>query len=140
MFVTVNKDDAGICEVFTHLGKAGGCPSQSEATARLISIALRSGVDIEEIIHQLKGIKCPTTVMAKMKNPNIKVISCPDAIGRAIEAAYRGATAATINEASKEFIVETSAKLTKCPECKENSVIATEGCRTCTSCGWSRCG
>ena len=140
LFVTVNKDDAGICEVFTHLGKAGGCPSQSEATARLISIALRSGVDIEEIIHQLKGIKCPTTVMAKMKNPNIKVISCPDAIGRAIEAAYRGATAATINEASKEFIAETSAKLTKCPECNENSVIATEGCRTCTSCGWSKCG
>lgn len=139
LFVTVNRDDRGICEVFTHLGKAGGCPSQSEATARLISIALRSGVDIEEIIHQLKGIKCPTTVMAKMKNPDIQVISCPDAIGRAIESAYNEVTAVTAHEAFEEAAVENSSRLTACPECGENSVIATEGCRTCTSCGWSKC-
>ena len=60
LFITVNYDEQGICEVFTNTGRAGGCPSQSEATARLVSIALRSGVDSDEIITQLKGIRCPS--------------------------------------------------------------------------------
>ena len=71
----------GICEVFTNTGRAGGCPSQSEATARLVSIALRSGVDHRHIIEQLKGIRCPSTIRQK----GLKVMSCPDAIGRLIE-------------------------------------------------------
>ena len=62
LYVTVNYDENGICEVFTSTGKAGGCPSQSEATARLVSIALRSGIDLDEIIDQLRGIRCPSTI------------------------------------------------------------------------------
>ena len=45
LFVNVNKDDNGLCEVFANLGKAGGCPAQSEATCRIVSAALRSGVE-----------------------------------------------------------------------------------------------
>lgn len=81
LYVTVNSDDNGICEVFANLGRAGGCPSQSEATSRLISIALRAGVDIKEIIEQLRGIRCHTTLRQK----GLKVLSCPDAIGRTLE-------------------------------------------------------
>lgn len=81
LYVTVNSDENGICEVFTNLGRAGGCPSQSEATSRLISIALRAGVDIAEIIEQLRGIRCHSTLRQK----GLKVLSCPDAIGRALE-------------------------------------------------------
>ncbi len=58
LYITVNYDDKGICEVFTNLGRAGGCPSQSEATSRLISTALRSGLEVDAIIEQLKGIRC----------------------------------------------------------------------------------
>jgi len=81
LYITVNSDENGICEVFTNLGRGGGCPSQSEATSRLISIALRAGMDINEIIEQLRGIRCHTTLRQK----DLKVLSCPDAIGRALE-------------------------------------------------------
>lgn len=81
LYITVNSDENGICEVFTNLGRAGGCPSQSEATSRLISIALRAGVDVSEIIEQLRGIRCHSTLRQK----GLKVLSCPDAIGRALE-------------------------------------------------------
>ena len=81
LYITVNYDDKGICEVFTNTGKAGGCPSQSEATARLISVALRSGIKVEKIVDQLKGIRCPSTI----RQPGMKCTSCPDAIARALE-------------------------------------------------------
>lgn len=81
LYITVNYDDNGICEVFTNTGRAGGCPSQSEATSRLISVALRSGMDAKSIVEQLKGIRCPSTIRQK----GLKVLSCPDAIGRLIE-------------------------------------------------------
>ncbi len=85
LYITVNYDGNGICEVFTNVGRAGGCPSQSEATSRLISIALRSGMDVKEIIEQLKGIRCHSTLRQRATNKDIKVLSCPDAIGKALE-------------------------------------------------------
>ncbi len=81
LYITVNYDEKGICEVFTNLGRAGGCPSQSEATSRLISMALRSGMDVGTLIEQLKGIRCHSTLRKK----GLKVLSCPDAIGRVLE-------------------------------------------------------
>lgn len=81
LYITVNYDEYGICEVFTNTGRAGGCPSQSEATSRLVSIALRSGIEAKAIVEQLKGIRCPSTIRQK----GLKVLSCPDAIGRLIE-------------------------------------------------------
>jgi|LSQX01.1.fsa_nt_gb ribonucleoside-diphosphate reductase alpha chain len=81
LYITVNYDEEGICEVFTNTGRAGGCPSQSEATARLVSVALRSGIDAKSIVEQLKGIRCPSTIRQK----ELRVLSCPDAIGRLIE-------------------------------------------------------
>lgn len=85
LYVTVNYDEEGVCEVFTNLGRAGGCPSQSEATSRLASIALRAGVSVESIVEQLKGIRCHSTLRKKVNDKEIKVLSCPDAIGRALE-------------------------------------------------------
>ncbi|NLK87076.1 MAG: vitamin B12-dependent ribonucleotide reductase [Clostridiaceae bacterium] len=85
LYITVNYDENGICEVFTNTGRAGGCPSQSEATSRLVSIALRSGIDAKSIVEQLKGIRCPSTIRQK----DLRVLSCPDAIGRLIEKVYK---------------------------------------------------
>jgi ribonucleoside-diphosphate reductase alpha chain len=80
LYVTVNYDENGICEVFTSTGKAGGCPSQSEATARLASVALRSGMSVEEVCTQLKGIRCPSTV----RQGGMSCTSCPDAIAKVV--------------------------------------------------------
>ena len=71
LYITVNYDEKGICEVFTSTGKSGGCPSQSEATARLVSVGIRSGIDPQEIIQQLKGIRCPSTI----RQPGLGVLS-----------------------------------------------------------------
>lgn len=43
--------------------------------------------------------------------------------------------------ALKRYIPDgTKAKGTKCPECGEESVIYQDGCLTCQSCGYSKCG
>ena len=126
LFVTVNQDAHGLCEVFANLGKAGGCPSQSEATCRAISVALRSGVEPRELIEQLRGIRCLSTARARKNGDDVNVLSCPDAIARAIEEAMgEPAQAATI------------ARENTCPDCGKR-LRRQEGRLVCT-CGFSRC-
>lgn len=82
IYVTINEDEFGMCEVFSTIGKAGGnAAAQSEAISRLISLALRSGVDPREVINELKGISGPNPVW---ENGEL-ILSTPDAIGKAIE-------------------------------------------------------
>ncbi|NLX78065.1 MAG: vitamin B12-dependent ribonucleotide reductase [Clostridiaceae bacterium] len=156
LYITVNYDDEGICEVFTNTGRAGGCPSQSEATARLVSIALRSGIDAESIIEQLKGIRCPSTIRQR----DMKVLSCPDAIGHMIEKVMlhqngngngkngkNGNTTPSAPGAKVLYNPLNTGKTEKrnhhedhlCPECGE-PVEHEGGCVTCRSCGYSKCG
>ena len=60
MYVTVNLDDGGLpFEVFGTMGKAGGCDAALlEAVSRLVSLALRAGIDTSEVTRQLRGITC----------------------------------------------------------------------------------
>lgn len=155
LYVTVNYDDEGICEVFANLGRAGGCPSQSEAASRLISTALRSGMDVNAVIEQLKGIRCLSTVRQRATNPSIKVLSCPDAIGKVLEKVAKIKAqedaerlhSAVIPPIEKEPLTDgceimdvTSARAgTPCPEC--GSKLEHEGgCVICRACGYSKCG
>ncbi len=145
LYITVNYDEHGICEVFTNLGRGGGCPSQSEATSRLVSIALRSGMDVKSIVEQLKGIRCATTIRQR----GLKVMSCPDAIGRVIEKVMklqngnnRDDELALLNKIA-EMEDEISATLNNrekfCPECGK-PVEHEGGCVVCRNCGYSKCG
>ena len=141
LYITVNYDENGkICEVFTNTGRAGGCPSQSEATSRLVSIALRSGIDTKAIVEQLKGIRCPSTIRQK----GLKVLSCPDAIGRLIEKVdqLNNGTeneAAVLSSGKGESTITVSGSTAMCPECGEN-VEHEGGCIICRHCGYSKCG
>ncbi len=159
LYVTVNYDENGICEVFTSTGKAGGCPSQSEATARLASVALRSGMSVEEIYNQLKGIRCPSTI----RQSGMSCTSCPDAIAKVVKKVAkqieagkagvqldikpeprtrRGQSAAPSPQVGEEALhgaPQDAGQMTACPEC--GKTLAHEGgCVICRSCGFSRCG
>jgi len=157
LYITVNYDDKGICEVFTNLGRAGGCPSQSEATSRLISIALRSGLDAKSIVEQLKGIRCHSTLRQMANNKEIKVLSCPDAIAKVIEKVMKlkveenenfAPIDVPINGSSDKYddeeelyaaFTDDSHEDHFCPEC--GSEIEHEGgCVVCKNCGYSKCG
>ncbi len=165
LYITINSDDVGICEVFTTTGKGGGCHAQSEAISRLASLALRSGVALEEISRQLKGIRCE----AAMIREEVHNLSCPDAIGRALEdfaektdgdeinlddilhnseiVKQKTARAAAGDEdddrenSEPDFSGFQPARLSKertCPDC-DSQLESDGGCVVCRSCGWSRC-
>lgn len=153
LYITVNYDDKGICEVFTNVGRAGGCPSQSEAASRLISIALRSGMDANEIIGQLKGIRCHSTLRQKTNNKDIKVLSCPDAIAKTIEKVLNIQGIMTEDKYDMEISDEDFSDISpmsevsiglednrthKCPECG-GKIAHQDGCIICPSCGYSKC-
>lgn len=142
LYITVNYDEHGICEVFTNLGRGGGCPSQSEATSRLISIALRSGMDVRALVEQLKGIRCATTIRQK----GLKVMSCPDAIGRVIEKVMQLQNNGNGKEEELQILsefedsdVESELKYGYCPDCGKK-LEHEGGCVVCRNCGFSKCG
>ncbi|HOJ12041.1 MAG TPA: vitamin B12-dependent ribonucleotide reductase [Clostridiales bacterium] len=142
LYITVNYDEQGICEVFTNLGRGGGCPSQSEATSRLISIALRSGMDVKSLVEQLKGIRCATTIRQK----GLKVMSCPDAIGKVIEKVMKLQSNGNGKEEELSVLaeiedhdIENELMIHNCPECGRK-VEHEGGCVVCRHCGYSKCG
>ena len=128
LFITINNDEQGLFEIFTNLGKAGGCPSQSEATARVLSVAIRSGVEPKVLMEQLKGIRCLSTIARRKENKNIQVLSCPDAIAGAFEDAL-----------GEDCEVIAFSNVNKCPDCSYR-LRREEGCNVCDNCGFSKCG
>jgi len=139
LYVTVNSDEEGICELFTTLGKAGGCAmAQLEATSRLISLALRSGIDADAVVRQLRGIRCPSIAWEDGKS----VLSCADAIANVLEkytAKNNNGNGHEENTKSKVQdlgLVKNTAG--QCPECA-TLLVYTEGCFVCPGCGYTKC-
>jgi ribonucleoside-diphosphate reductase alpha chain len=158
LYVTINEDENGLpFEVFMQMGKAGGCAmSQLEAIGRLVSLALRSGIDINSIIEQLRGIRCPSPSWEK----GGRIFSCSDAIARVIERRMQdtknkissGSNSASQSNPSSIEQAEGSSGVSKpsastkignivgvCPDCG-SALWHVEGCMVCKSCGYSKCG
>ena len=145
LYVTINVDERGLCEVFTQMGKSGGCTaSQSEAVGRLISLALRSGIDPESIAKQLKGIRCPSPLW----QPGGMVLSCSDAVAKALERFVKDFETSKVERAmdagaaapavEKQNHVDKGDVCPECPECG-SMVEYVEGCVVCRTCGYSKC-
>jgi len=128
LYVTVNQDDSGLFELFTTMGKAGGCAaSQSEAIGRMVSLAWRSGIQARQVIKQLQGISCHSP-SGFGEN---KVLSCADAVAKAIQSHMEANGYDTVSE--KVALIKGA-----CPEC--GGIVEHEGgCAVCRICGYSEC-
>jgi len=128
LYVTVNEDKSGLFELFTTMGKAGGCAaSQSEAIGRMVSLAWRSGIQARQVIKQLLGISCHCPAGFG----DNKVLSCADAVAKAIQAHMQ---TIGIDMGIEPAAFERGA----CPEC--GGVVEHEGgCAVCRVCGYSEC-
>lgn len=85
------------------------CSDEEEAVARLASISLRNGVDIQSIVDQLEKTKGSLSGFAK--------VMC---------------------RILRKYIPESTRSNDKCPECK-NNLVYQEGCKKCVYCGFSKC-
>jgi len=140
IYVTVNFDSRGISEVFSTLGKAGGCAAaQLEAISRLISLALRSGIDVDSIVKHLRGIRCPSIAWEQ----GHAILSCADAIASVLEKYIREKTE-TNEKSTNPNTPSQNPELVKswagqCPDCG-GPLIYQEGCNICLACGFTKCG
>jgi len=140
IYVTVNFDSRGISEVFSTLGKAGGCAAaQLEAISRLTSLALRSGIDIDSIVKQLRGIRCPSIAWEQ----GHAILSCADAIASVLEKYIREKTE-TNEKSTNPNTSSQNPEMVKswagqCPDCG-GPLIYQEGCNICLACGFTKCG
>ena len=154
MYVTINFDDQGRpFEVFTALGKAGGCDSaQLEAVSRLVSLALRSGIDPLKLLEDLRGITC-----CPAWDDGTLVRSAPDAValvlGRHLGLGgtpEKGGIAPTAESyiqpglfpaASPKRALDEQATLARarCPDCSVGTLVHQEGCLRCPECGYNKC-
>ncbi len=155
LYVTINEDDHGLFEVFAQIGRGGGyTASFTEAVARLISLCLRIGIPVDEIIDQLEGIRSPRLAWDHRE----KIYSVPDALAKALKRHLSGYSQETLqprvdsfeedreqfdDELEKEYRDDTDAMVRQglnpeCPECG-SSLIIEENCVKCRHCGFSEC-
>lgn len=149
MYITVNKNKNNqLVESFINTGKAGMCKANLDGLNRLISLCLRSGVQVEEIIDQLKGIRCDSCRTLITKGEKLDGISCPDCISRVLEMQYK-----KLNKVKVDVKIPKGTKVEykkivgtlkrdepmKCPDCGY-ALNPQSGCPVCINCGWSSCG
>ncbi|HPX62049.1 MAG TPA: vitamin B12-dependent ribonucleotide reductase [Deltaproteobacteria bacterium] len=128
LYITINEDSNGLFELFTTMGKAGGCAaSQSEAIGRMVSLAWRSGIQARQVIKQLLGISCHSP----SGFGDNRVLSCADAVAKAIQS--------HMMENGYDVNAEVAhQERGACPEC--GGIVEHEGgCMVCHVCGYSEC-
>ncbi len=129
MYLTVNEVDGEPFEVFATIGKSGrSITAKAEAIGRLVSLCLRSGVEVKDIVSQIKGIGGEHPVFQKKG----LLLSIPDAIAWVLEKNYLKDQPVNVNGAN-------GLNGQNCPDCGE-PLIFQEGCHICQACGYNRCG
>ena len=129
LYVSVSEYKNRPFELFAIIGKCGkSTTAKTEAIGRLISLAFRSGIHVEEVIDQLKGISGEHAVFQE----GGLVLSIPDAIAKVLTKRYL-----PNGNGKKQY--KNSLKSEVCPECGQG-ITFEEGCKTCHSCGFTKCG
>ncbi|MGB9834828.1 MAG: vitamin B12-dependent ribonucleotide reductase [bacterium] len=144
IYVTVNEDEQGICEVFVE-----SRDQEADGLSRLISLALRAGVSPAEIIEQLWRVESREAVF-DISQDGTRVLVRSIAQGVALAMGRRiwgpsytgpyGAHEASLFPTPK--LEENSVKKVMggvCPECG-GILEYSEGCLVCRYCGYSKCG
>lgn len=128
LYLTVNEIDGRPFEVFATIGRSGrSITAKAEAIGRLVSLALRSGIHVREIVKQLKGIGGEHPVFQKKG----MLLSIPDAVAWVLAQHYL----------RDETVPASATSLVKpvCPDCGRELTFQ-EGCFLCAACGFTRCG
>ncbi|MBS3780424.1 MAG: ribonucleotide-diphosphate reductase subunit alpha, partial [Desulfovermiculus sp.] len=128
LYLTVNEVEGKPFEVFATIGRSGrSITAKAEAIGRLVSLALRSGVHVRDVVKQLKGIGGEHPVFQKKG----LLLSIPDAVAWVLENRY-------LKDAKP---AGDSHSLVKpgCPECGQELMFQ-EGCFICQACGYTKCG
>ena len=145
LYVTINTYEGKPFEVFVQIGKSGYTTmADAEATGRLVSLALRSGISVKEVVEQLEGIGGSSPVFSEGK----LVMSIPDAIATVLKKHFvspgtseEKKTPEEIKQANLFTKGSTSSDimLEVCPECGDRALAFESGCMTCRSCAYSKC-
>ncbi len=131
LWVTMSKDeDKNIVQTFVNRGSKGTCVANQIAVSRLISLALRGGVKVEDVVDQLLSIETCSSYNGKRQRGErvSRGSSCPAAIGIALDK-----YAKENKDVKEEKEIEN-----KCPDCGAD-LLMTSGCVSCVFCGYSQC-
>lgn len=128
-----------LVEVFFTKGSLGGCANYMVGLSRMVSLACRAGVSINDIQDQLNSTgACPSyAIRTATKHDTSKGACCPMAIGNALMDMWK--------EVQEElgYLEEPKKKKSqkfgeRCPEC--GAVLEhSGGCDICKECGYSHC-
>lgn len=128
LYLTVNEVDGKPFEVFATIGRSGrSITAKAEAIGRLVSLALRSGVHVRDVVGQLKGIGGEHPVFQKKG----LLLSIPDAVAWVLENRY-------LKDSKPAGDVHSLVR-PGCPECGQELMFQ-EGCFICQACGYTKCG
>ena len=128
LYVTINTYGGKPFEVFIQIGKSGySTMADAEAIGRLVSLSLRSGVNVKDVVEQLEGIGGASQVYSEGK----LVMSIPDAIATILRKHF--IDEAKVSKKASDIDLEV------CPDCSSRSLAFESGCVTCRSCGYSKC-
>ncbi len=154
-YITINDLNGTPAEIFLNVGKAGSDVfAMSEALGRVCSLFLRygdHGNKVNLLIKHLKGIGGSGAIGFGAN----RVESIADAVAKALEMHQEGISSLSEMAAAsvQTYVPVTEVKPASpaatpkaagtstdlCPSCGSASLVNVEGCKTCTSCGYSRC-
>ncbi len=131
LYVTINELAGKPFEVFCQIGRSGASElAKAEAVGKLVSLALRSGIQLEYIIEQIDDIMGSQPIITKKGY----IKSIPDALAKVLAEYLEKKKGKTI----KKKITPQIGKQV-CPECG-NDLIPDSRCPYCAVCGWKSCG